>query len=301
MKIGLVLEGGAHRTAFSCGVMDALLDAGIKADYVIGSSAGITYGASYVSGQKGRNREMLRRFVRSPRYAGMLHRLNPWNGSYYNLRFVFDRIPNKYLLYDYAALEAFEGEILAAVTNIHTGKADYLPVRRDDPTWKVLRATCALPLLFRPVVIDGAMYADGGIADSVPFEKAMADGCDRVIVVLTRERSYRKAPEKVMNFAAKREKRRHPAYAAAMLERHVQYNACMELLEELEQDGAAYVIAPEDTLGVGRTDKRVDRLMALYAQGYAMTMQQLPALRRYLTESSPITRNEAEQNGRTEI
>ncbi len=284
MKIGLVLEGGAHRTVFSCGVMDALLDAGIKADYVIGSSAGITYATSYISGQKGRNREMLRRFVRSPRYAGMLHRLNPWNRSYYNQRFLFDKIPNKLLPFDYAAYADFKGEVLAAVTNIHTGKAEYLPVAADDPKWTVLRATCALPLLFRPITIDGARYADGEIADSIPFEKAMTDGCDKVIVVLTRERGYQKSPEKVMDFAANSQKRKHPEYARAMLRRHEQYNACIAQLDALEREGAAYVIAPEDTLGVTRTDKRIDLLMALYAQGYALTMQQMPTLRDYLTE-----------------
>ena len=282
MKIGLVLEGGAHRTVFSCGVMDAFLDSGIHADYVIGSSAGITYAISYISRQNGRNREMLRRFVRSPKYAGFRHLINPRNRAYYNLRFLFDTIPNELLPFDYAAFNAFEGEALAAVTNIRTGKAEYLPVTGDDTKWKVLQATCALPLLFQPIEINGEKYADGGVADSIPFEKAIADGCDRIIVVLTRERSYRKEQESMMRFAAGRQKRKHPEYAEAMLHRHEEYNETIDKLSEEEKNGGIYVIAPEDTLDVGRTDKRVDKLMALYAQGYACTMQQMPALRKYL-------------------
>lgn len=310
MKIGLVLEGGAHRTVFSCGVMDALLDAGIRADYVIGSSAGITYGTSYVSGQKGRNREMLRRFVRDPKYAGYRHLFNPKNRAYYNLRFLFDTIPNKLLPFDYAALSAYEGKVLAAVTNVRTGKAEYLHVTADDPTWKVLQATCALPLMFQPIRIGDELYADGGVADSIPYEKALQDGCDKLIVVLTRERNYHKSPETLVKVAAKRRKRRHPEYAQAMLNRHEQYNACIAQLNALEQDGRVYVIAPEDTLGVGRTDKRVDKLMELYAQGYALTMQQLPKLKAYLAHQekdaekeaeNQSERNEAEDNGRTEI
>jgi predicted patatin/cPLA2 family phospholipase len=285
MKLGLVLEGGAHRTVFSCGVMDALLDAGIRADYVIGSSAGITYGISYVSGQKGRNREMLRRYAGDIRYAGLLHWLNPWNRSYYNVRFLFDTIPNKLLPYDYAALEAFEGEVLAAVTNVHTGRAEYLPVTAEDRKWKVLQATCSLPLMFHPVTVDGVLYADGGIADSVPFEKALEDGCDKLIAVLTRVRDYHKEAESVMNFAASLQKRKHPEYAKTMLEWHEKYNESMDKLRELEQAGVVYCIVPEDTLGVSRTDKRIDPLMSLYAQGYALTMQQMPALRSYLTQS----------------
>jgi len=286
MKVGLVLEGGAHRTIFSCGVMDALLDSKINADYVIGSSAGITYAISYISGQNGRNREMLRRFVRNPKYAGIRHLLNPKNRAYYNLRFLFDTIPNELLPFDYAAYKSFGGEVLAAVTNIRTGEAEYLPVPSDDPQWKVLQATCALPLLFQPVEVNGELYADGGVADSIPYEKALADGCDRLIVVLTRERNYRKKEETMMRFAANRQKKRHPEYAAAMLQRHEQYNAAIDRLSELTNNGEVYVISPEDTLGVGRTDKRVDKLMELYAQGYALTIQQIPALRQYLGENS---------------
>lgn len=288
MKLGLVLEGGAHRTVFSCGVMDALLDSGIHADYVIGSSAGITYAISYISRQNGRNREMLRRFVRNPKYAGIRHLLNPRNRAYYNLRFLFDTIPNRLLPFDYAAFNAFKGETLAAVTNIRTGKPEYLRVTGEDPQWKVLQATCALPLLFRPIEINGEKYADGGVADSIPYEKALADGCDKMIVVLTRERSYRKEQEKMMRYAAEKQKRKHPEYAQTMLQRHDRYNETVDKLTEQSKCGNIYVIAPVDTLGVGRTDKRVDKLMSLYAQGYACTMQQMPSLRKYLESNDVI-------------
>lgn len=282
--LGLVLEGGAHRTVFSCGVMDALLDMGIRADYVIGASAGITYGVSYVSGQKGRNREMLRRFVRKPAYMGWFHRLNPFNKSYYNLKYVFDTIPNALLPFDYAAFQAFEGRAVAAVTNIHTGEAEYLDVQRDDTTWQVLRATCALPILFRPIRINGCDYADGGVSDSIPFEQAIRDGCDQLIVVLTRERSYRKREEGMMKFASGVFRKKYPGYADRLLDRHHEYNACVERLARQEAEGQLYVIAPESTLGVRRTEKNVSALMALYAEGYAMTMQQSLSLRRYLNQ-----------------
>ncbi|MBP0973568.1 MAG: patatin family protein [Oscillospiraceae bacterium] len=284
MDLGLVLEGGAHRTIFSSGVTDALLDAGIMADYVIGSSAGITYGLSYVSGQKGRNREMLRRFVRSSSYMGMHHLLNPMNRSYYNLKYVFETIPNELLPYKYAALQRFQGKVIAAVTNLETGEAEYLDVSRTDRTWQVLRATCALPLMFRPIEIDGQLYADGGIADSIPFRKAIEDGCNKTIVVLTRERSYRKNEESLMHVAVNKYRKKYPAYAEQLETRHLRYNVCVSELEDLETAGEVYVIAPEDTLGVGRTEKCVDKLMALYAQGYALTMQQMPAIRAYLEE-----------------
>ena len=282
MKIGLVLEGGAHRTIFSCGVLDAFLDAKIKADYVIGASAGITYGMSYISRQKGRNREMLRRYVNRSRYMGISHLLNPFNRSYYNLKYVFDTIPNHLLPVDYDALREFQGQAVAVVTNIQTGEPEYLPVTTDDTSWKVLQATCALPLLFKPIRLEGKLYADGGIADSIPFQKAIQEGCDRVIVVLTRERSYRKTSESATDYAVKHYRRKYPAYAEKIQNRHERYNACIEELAQCEKNGEVYVIAPEDTLQVGRTEKDVSKLMALYAQGYAVTMQQLNALNAYI-------------------
>lgn len=284
MKLGLVLEGGAHRTVFSCGVMDALLDSDVHADYVIGASAGITYGISYLSRQTGRNREMLRRFVNKPQYMGIQHLLDPRNRSFYNLRYVFDTIPNKLLPFDYETFSQFEGTALAAVTNMQMGRAEYLPVSSDDKQWKVLQATCALPLLFKPIEIGGVKYADGGIADSIPYAKALSDGCEKVIIILTRERTYRKGVEKAMNIAIRNARKKYPAYAELLRTRHERYNESIEEIAKLEADGRVYVIAPEDTLGVGRTEKNTEKLMALYAQGYAAAMQQRPAILDYIAK-----------------
>ena len=284
MKLGLVLEGGAHRTVFSCGVMDALLDSDVHADYVIGASAGITYGISYLSRQTGRNREMLRRFVNKSQYMGIQHLLDPRNRSFYNLRYVFDTIPNKLLPFDYETFSQFEGTALAAVTNMQMGRAEYLPVPSDDKQWKVLQATCALPLLFKPIEIGGVKYADGGIADSIPYAKALSDGCEKVIIILTRERTYRKGVEKAMNIAIRNARKKYPAYAELLRTRHERYNESIEEIAKLEADGRVYVIAPEDTLGVGRTEKNTEKLMALYAQGYAAAMQQRPAILDYIAK-----------------
>jgi predicted patatin/cPLA2 family phospholipase len=197
---------------------------------------------------------------------------------------VFDTIPNKLLPFDYDAYRRYHGEVLACVTNMQMGRAEYLPVEADDPQWTVLQATCALPLMFKPIRINGVKYADGGIADSIPYGKALADGCDKVIIVLTRERSYRKEEEKAQKYAANRYRHRYPAYADMILNRHERYNESIEEIAKLEASGRVYVIAPEDTLGVGRTERDTDKLLALYAQGYAIAMQQRPALERYIAD-----------------
>ncbi len=173
MKLGIVFEGGASRAFFSCGVMDALLEEHIIADYVIGASAGIANGVSYVSGQYGRNLAIGTKYTADKRYMGVRHLFDKSNRSFYNLQFVFDDIPNKYLPFDFDAFAAFEGDVLAVCTNMNTGKAEYIRVPPDDRAFTVLRATCALPVLFQPIEIDGYKYLDGGLSDPIPFEKAI--------------------------------------------------------------------------------------------------------------------------------
>lgn len=280
--LGLTLEGGANRTVFSCGVLDALLEARITADYVIGASAGISFGVSYASGQRGRNLIIAKHYISDRRYQGAQHLFHIKNRSFYNLDFVFDEVPNRHVPFDYEAFAAYPGRVVAAVTNVETGEAEYLEVPREDRRFRILRATCALPMLFPIMELDGKHYMDGGIADSIPFAQAMRAGCDKNIVVLTRERSYRKTPEKITAVAA-RFYQKYPAFVKQMESRPERYNACIDTLCELEREGRVFVIAPEDTLDVGRTESNPERLTALYQQGMRIAKERMEALHAYLS------------------
>lgn len=280
MKLGLVLEGGASRTYFSCGVMDKLMQEKIWADYLIGASAGIANGISYASRQLGRNIELGTTYLHDKRYMGVRHWLNPHNRSYYNLRFVFGEVPEKWLPFDYDAFAAYPGEVIAVVTNMRTGKADYLPVPRRDHRLREVIASCALPLLFQPVEIDGVPYMDGGIADPVPVEQALQAGCDKLIVVVTRERGYRKTSEAGMRLAT-RCYRDYPAFVHTLEHRMEIYNRSHEQLYQLEREGKAFVIAP-DSIDCKRTEGRPEVIRALYDQGFRTMQAQMPALRDYL-------------------
>ena len=126
MKTGIVLEGGALRTIFSSGVCDGLLEADLLPDYVIGVSAGIAYGVSYVSRQKGRNLEIVTKYANDKRYMGMRNLLVPSNRCYFGLRFTYETIPNELVPFDYETFAAFPGEVEAVVTNLDSGEAEYL-------------------------------------------------------------------------------------------------------------------------------------------------------------------------------
>ncbi len=281
LKTALVLEGGASRAYFSNGVMDCLMDNDIYANYVIGTSAGIANGLSYVSRQRGRSLELGKKYMNDKRYMGLKYMFKPGNRSYYNIKFVFEDLPNIYLPYDYEVFENFSGNVIAAVTNIKTGKAEYLEVPRKDRTWRAVVASCALPIMFQPVEIDGNLYMDGGMTDSIPFQKAIDDGCDRIIVVLTRERGYVKKDEpmqKLIDITY----RRYPNLVRAIDNRAKMYNGERRRIFELERQGKLFVIEPETTGNFSRVESSPDALCALYEQGYKVADGRMNALKAYL-------------------
>lgn len=268
MKTGLVLEGGALRTIFSSGVCDAFLDLGLPMpDYTIGVSAGIAYGVSYLSRQSRRNLKLVTTYANDHRYMSWRNMLNPKNRSYFGLKFSYETIPNELLPFDYDAFEAYPGTVEAVVTNLNTGKADYLPVPRRDDHNLLLQATCAIPMMFPVIEIDGQPYLDGGCADAIPWKRAFDQGCDRVVVLLTRERSYRKDTERLMPIL-RRAFRQYPAFLETLSTRAERYNRCREELFALEREGKVLVIAPESTAGFSRTERDTDKIRRMWQSGY---------------------------------
>ena len=268
MKTGLVLEGGALRTIFSSGVCDAFLDLGLPMpDYTIGVSAGIAYGVSYLSRQSRRNLKLVTTYANDHRYMSWRNMLNPKNRSYFGLKFSYETIPNELLPFDYDAFEAYPGTVEAVVTNLNTGKADYLPVPRRDDHNLLLQATCAIPMMFPVIEIDGQPYLDGGCADAIPWKRAFDQGCDRVVVLLTRERSYRKDTERLMPIL-RRAFRQYPAFLETLSTRAERYNRCREELFALEREGKVLVIAPESTAGFSRTERDTEKIRRMWQSGY---------------------------------
>ncbi len=265
---GLVLEGGALRTIYSSGVCDGLLEAGVPMPgYVVGVSAGIAYGVSYVSRQSRRNLKILMRYANDKRYMGKRNLLKRGNRCYFGLHFVYDTIPNELVPFDYQTFAAFPGRVEAAVTDMDTGAPAYLEVPRDDTHFTVLQATCAMPLLFPIFHVGGVSCLDGGISDAIPYGRAFAAGCERVVVILTRERSYRREPESLQR-VFDLYYRKYPKFCDTMRHRARVYNDCREELFRLEKQGRALVFAPDDTQGFSRVERDVVKIHALWQQGW---------------------------------
>lgn len=285
MKLGLVLEGGASRALFTCGALDALLEEKIYADYVIGVSAGIAYGTSYVSRQFGRNLELSLKYLHDKRYMGTRHLLNPHKRSYYNMDFAFKEIPQSLVPFDFDAYANYSKNVtvLAGVSNMNTGKIEYkeLPTNDWDLHLQILWASCALPFLFQPENIDGQLYMDGGICDPIPFRKALDDGCDKLITILTRERSYTKQSDTSSRLAS-RSFKKHPEFSKALLERSVKYNSDRNELFSMADKGDAIVITPKNTTGFKRTERQPEKLQLMYDDGYSAVKAMMPEIKNYL-------------------
>lgn len=236
-------------------------------DYTIGVSAGLAYGVSYLSRQSRRNLKLTTTYANDPRYMGLRNLLDPKNRAYFGLKFAYETIPQTLLPFDYDALEAYPGEAEVVVTDLETGLAEYLPLpRRDCPNLPLI-ASCAIPMMFPAIEYQGHRYYDGGCADAIPWKHALEAGCDRVVVILTRERDYRKETDRSFR-VLEQTFRKHPAFVETMRHRAERYNASREELFAQEQAGNLIVIAPEDTLGCSRTERDTEILRGLWQEGY---------------------------------
>lgn len=282
MKTGLVLEGGALRTIYSSGVTDGFLEMGLEFDYTVGVSAGIAYGVSFLSRQFGRNLDLLTRHANDPRYMSFRNMLRPGNRRcYFGLDFSYVEIPQKLIPFDYGTFAQCRGDAEAVVTDLETGKAVYVPLDFNDPNTNLLQATCAMPLLFPIFDVNGIKCMDGGAADAIPWQRAFDVGCDKIVVVLTKERSYRRTPEKLEPLID-RVYRKYPNFLRTLHDRADNYNRNREELFEAEAAGKVFIFAPDNTKGFSRTERDVEKIKAHWQHGLNHARAQKDALMRFL-------------------
>ena len=272
----LILEGGTLRPIFSAGVMDALLDNNITFPYCIGVSAGITNGVSYISKQKGRNLEVVTKYRNDNRYLSYRNFLRC--KSIFGLDFVFDEIPNNLIPFDMDTYRKYPGKVLVGVTNAHTGKTEYLNGKDLYDKATMLRATCAIPLLFPVIKINGKEYYDGGLCDPIPIKKAIADGNTKHLIVLTQPKGYKKELSKKNILVAKLLNKKYPNLKTPLLNRHNHYNETVKFCEQLESEGKVLILRPEYNLD--SFEKDINKLKSSYDHGYNLTINHLSEIKK---------------------
>ena len=272
----LILEGGTLRPIFSAGVMDALLDNNITFPYCIGVSAGITNGVSYISKQKGRNLEVVTKYRNDNRYLSYRNFLRC--KSIFGLDFVFDEIPNNLIPFDMDTYRKYPGKVLVGVTNAHTGKTEYLNGKDLDDKATMLRATCAIPLLFPVIKINGKEYYDGGLCDPIPIKKAIADGNTKHLIVLAQPKGYKKELSKKNILVAKLLNKKYPNLKTPLLNRHNHYNETVKFCEQLENEGKVLILRPEYNLD--SFEKDINKLKSSYDHGYNLAINHLSEIKK---------------------
>ncbi|KAE9531719.1 patatin family protein [Ursidibacter arcticus] len=278
MKIGLVLEGGAMRGMFTAGVLDVFLDEQVKIDSIVSVSAGALFGANFPSQQKGRALRYNKQFLNDKRYISLQSWLT--TGNVVNKEFAFYDVPFKYDPFDNERFKQSGIDFYATVTNVVTGKAEYIKI--DDPfgQMEALRATSAMPYVSRVVEYNNQLYLDGGIADSIPIEKCQALGVDKMIVILTRPLEYRKTPSNKL--MSKLFYYRYPNLARTLDNRYQEYNQKVEKIIELEKQGKIFVIRPSQTLAIKRIEKDLSKVQAMYDLGVSDAKNIMSRLNQYL-------------------
>ncbi|WP_341864780.1 patatin family protein [Halobacillus dabanensis] len=278
--VGLVLEGGGMRGAYTAGVLDFFLDEGIHLPYVVGASAGACNGSSYVAKQRGRNYEVIVEYGSHPEYISYKRLFT--QRQLFGMDFIFDKLPNQLVPFDYDSFHNQTTRFVVGTTDMHTGEPvfyDHFPDR--DSLLKVIRASSSLPMMAPSIQYDGKELMDGGIAEPIPLQASVKDGNRKHVVVLTRNDGYIKGRMRG-GWYFNRKYKQFPLFAKALLERHLRYNKQLEKVREAEKEGSAFVIRPLRPLKVSRIERNRQRLHDLYTQGYEEAEEQADKLQRFL-------------------
>lgn len=266
-QAGLVLEGGGMKGVYTAGVLDLFLDKNLEFSSVYGVSAGACNMCSYISKQRGRALDVNIDYLDSKRYCSVESML--LSGDLFNVNTCYNLIPNYLNPIDNETFMAYEGKAYAVVTNLITGRPEYLRVRDSVKDIDKVRASSSLPLVSRTVYINGRPYLDGGLSDSIPIQKSIRDGNCKNVIVMTKEIGYRRKQIDSGQLALiKVRYAKYPKVAQIMAERHIMYNECLDFIERKEKEGEIFVIRPQRPNDVRRIERDKVRMKALYDQGY---------------------------------
>ena len=282
IKKGLVLEGGAMRGMFTCGVIDVFLENGIEFDGMVGVSAGATFGCNFASKQPGRALRYNKIYSHDKRYASFTSLVK--TGDYFGAEFCYETLPKKLDVFDYETFRKNPMEFWVTATDIETGRAVYHKFKDAGPTdMKWMRASASMPLFSSIVEIGTRKLLDGGIADSIPLQFMEHKGYERIVVVVTQPESYIKKKNSAMA-VIKAVYRKYPALVHAMATRHLRYNRETEYIRAKAAAGKVFLISPDEPLNISHTEKNPAELERVYKAGRAAAEKKLEEMKKYLAD-----------------
>ena len=260
--------GGGFRAIFGAGVLDRCLEEGIAFDHCYGVSAGSANLTSFLAHQHGRNHTFYTQYAFRKEYASVNSFIH--NHNFANLDYVYGTLSNHdgENPLDYEAFAANPAQFTVVACDARDGSTKYFAkndMHYDD--YDILKASSAVPVACQPYVIDGVPYFDGGIADPVPVQKAIDDGCDRIVLVLTRPKDVIREQHKDVA-PARILRRSRPEAAERLLERYATYNTEVAVAKQYEAEGKVLILAPEELYGLSTLSKTYEGLERMYRAGY---------------------------------
>ena len=265
---GLVLEGGGMKGMYTAGVLEYFMERDLYFKNCYSVSAGACHLCNYIAKQRKRSYQVGLDYLKDKNYCSAYSLLT--TGDLFNVDMCYDIIPNRLVPYDYKTAAKYEGNAYAVVTNIRTGKAEYMPMREMHKDTVAVRASASLPLVSRNVKIGNEYYLDGAIFDAIPIRKACADGNLKNVVILTKEVGYvRKQASLAMRNMIKLKYAKFPKVYELICDRHIRYNETLRFLDREEKAGRAFVIRPQRPNSIGRVEKDREKLEELYRIGYS--------------------------------
>ena len=277
--VGLILEGGGMRGAFTAGVLDLWMEKGLYFEDVYGVSAGACQACSYLCRQPGRGLRVWINYLNDPRFCSMQSLLK--TGDLFGAALNYDLVPRKLDPLDNETFLKSGARFTAVLTDVETGRAEYVQIHDMFEDIAAIQATASLPLISNMVEYRGRKYLDGGVADSIPIRWAIADGCEKNVLVLTQAPGYRKEPNKALPLM-KVKYARYPALVEAIARRHIMYNETLDFIQAEVDAGRLFVIRPDVAPGVGRVEKDPAKLKHLHDVGCAAAERVFPDLEAFL-------------------
>lgn len=264
-QAGLILEGGGMKGIYTAGILDYFMEKEIMFSDCYGVSAGACHLCNYISGQRGRSLRVGLNYLDMKQYCGKWSLLT--TGDLFGVDMNYNLIPNYLDPYDYDAAAKYEGRAFAVATDIEAGAPAYLPLKDMRKDLIAVRASSSLPLVSRNVKIDGRLYLDGGISDSIPVRKSIQDGNRKNVVIMTKEEGFVRQSAGAELALVRARYLRYPKVYEMMRERHLSYNATVQYIEEKKRKGELFVIRPKHKSEVGRIEKDKEKMKALYEEG----------------------------------
>lgn len=276
----IVLEGGTFRTIYQSGVLDVLIEEEIEFPYIVGISAGAINACAFAAKQKERTFRVIAYYRNDKRYMSIRNFLK--EKSYFGLNFAYNVLPNKIDPFDWDSFAKYTGDIEVGVTNAKSGQIEFMNAMEMDRECTMLRATCALPILFPEIRINDIPYFDGGLADPIPVKRAEEKGYTKHVFILTRPEGYRKKIDRQSVWTSKLYKRKYPEIANRVVDRFEFYNTTMDYIEELEKTGRAFVFRPQYALN--SFEKDPFQLKKNYDMGVELAKSRMEELKQFLSE-----------------